>query len=115
MNPIRPLVVIGAGPAGIMAAITAAERGTKVSLLERKNQIGGKIQVTGNGKGNLTNINIQNSNYHSCYPSLLYLRYQNLIFTKQKNSLKDWDLNYISAMTGEFFLILERPSQSIKY
>ena len=66
MNPIWPLMVIGAGPAGLMAAITAAEKRVKVLLLERKNRVGGKITVTGDGKGNLSNINIHWSNYHSC-------------------------------------------------
>ena len=71
MNPIRPLVVIGAGPAGIMAAISAAERGIEVLLLEKKNQIGGKIPVTGDGKGNLTNVNLRRRYYHSCSPEFV--------------------------------------------
>jgi len=71
MNPIRPLIVIGAGPAGIMAVLTAAERGIRVLLLERKNQIGGKLPVTGDGKGNLTNINLHWTNYHSCEPEFV--------------------------------------------
>ena len=71
MNPIRPLVVIGAGPAGIMAAISAAEREIEVLLLEKKNQIGGKIPVTGDGKGNLTNVNLKKSYYHSCSPEVV--------------------------------------------
>jgi predicted Rossmann fold flavoprotein len=71
MNPIWPLIAIGAGPAGIMTAITAAEKGAKVLLLERKNRIGGKIPVTGDGKGNLSNINLHYSNYHSCEPEFV--------------------------------------------
>ncbi len=71
MNPIWPLIVIGAGPAGIMTAITAAEKGVKVLLLERKSRIGGKIPVTGDGKGNLSNINLHCSHYHSCDPEFV--------------------------------------------
>jgi hypothetical protein len=70
-NPIRPLVVIGAGPAGIMSAISAAERGIEVLLLEKKNQIGGKIPYTGDGKGNLTNVNLKKCYYHSCSPEFV--------------------------------------------
>lgn len=61
-------MIIGAGPAGIMAAITAAKGGTNTFLLEKKNQIGGKIVVTGDGKGNLSNINLDQTYYHSSYP-----------------------------------------------
>lgn len=103
MNPIRPLVVIGAGPAGIMAAITAAERGTKVSLLERKNQIGGKIQVTGNGKGNLTNINIQNSNYHSCYPEFIIPALSEFDFYKTKEFFEGLGLKLYIGNDGRVF------------
>jgi len=39
MNPIRQLVIIGAGAAGLMAAITAAREGNKVLLLEKQNHI----------------------------------------------------------------------------
>ncbi|HOF02867.1 MAG TPA: NAD(P)/FAD-dependent oxidoreductase [Atribacterota bacterium] len=68
MNTIRPLVVIGAGPAGLMAGLTAAEKGIKVLLLERGNHLGGKIPVTGDGKGNLSNIDLDLSHYNSASP-----------------------------------------------
>lgn len=68
MNTIRPLVVIGTGPAGLMAGLTAAERGIKVLLLERENHLGGKIPVTGDGKGNLSNIDLNLSHYNSSPP-----------------------------------------------
>lgn len=49
------LIVIGAGPAGLMAAGKAAERGKEVLLLEKNEQIGKKILITGKGRCNLTN------------------------------------------------------------
>ncbi|MGL5377564.1 MAG: NAD(P)/FAD-dependent oxidoreductase [Cetobacterium sp.] len=48
------LIVVGGGPAGIFTAITAAENGLKVALLEKNNRIGNKILVAGSGKCNLT-------------------------------------------------------------
>jgi len=41
------LIVIGGGPAGLMAAGTAAERGVKTLLLERMPRIGTKLRITG--------------------------------------------------------------------
>ena len=48
------LIVVGGGPGGIFTAITAAERGFKVALLEKNKRIGNKILVAGSGKCNLT-------------------------------------------------------------
>jgi len=53
---IYDVIVIGAGPAGCMAAIKAAERGKKVLLLEKNSEIGKKLLLTGNGRGNITNL-----------------------------------------------------------
>ena len=49
------LVVIGGGPAGMMCALTAAERGLAVTLLEPNQKLGRKLRITGKGRCNLTN------------------------------------------------------------
>jgi predicted Rossmann fold flavoprotein len=48
-------VIIGAGPAGMMAAIRAAERKRKVFLIERNDVLGRKLLISGKGRCNLTN------------------------------------------------------------
>lgn len=50
------VIVIGAGPAGCMSAIKSAERGKKVLLIEKNNEIGKKLSLTGNKRGNITNL-----------------------------------------------------------
>lgn len=52
---IYDMAVVGAGPAGCMAAIRGAERGKNVVLLERNDKLGCKLLLTGNGRCNLTN------------------------------------------------------------
>ena len=52
---MRHIAVIGGGAAGMMAAITAAREGAKVTILEHKDRIGKKILSTGNGRCNFTN------------------------------------------------------------
>ena len=49
------IVVIGGGAAGMMAAITAAENGAQVTLLERNDRLGKKLYITGKGRCNVTN------------------------------------------------------------
>lgn len=48
-------IVIGGGPAGMFAAITAAEQGSKVLLLEANDRLGKKLLITGKGRCNVTN------------------------------------------------------------
>ena len=48
-------IVIGGGPAGMFAAITAAAGGQKVLLLERNDRLGKKLLITGKGRCNVTN------------------------------------------------------------
>lgn len=48
-------IVIGGGPAGMFAAITAADRGQRVLLLEKNGRLGKKLLITGKGRCNVTN------------------------------------------------------------
>ena len=48
-------IVIGGGPAGMFAAIAAAQAGKKVLLLERNDRLGKKLLITGKGRCNVTN------------------------------------------------------------
>ena len=49
------VIVVGAGPAGMMAAIKAAENGANVLVLEKMKQPGKKMLITGKGRCNITN------------------------------------------------------------
>lgn len=52
---MRKVAVVGGGAAGMMAAITAARNGARVTLYERNDRVGKKILATGNGKCNFSN------------------------------------------------------------
>ena len=54
-NRQTDLVVIGGGPAGMLCAITAAERGVRTVLLEPNRMLGRKLRITGKGRCNVTN------------------------------------------------------------
>lgn len=53
------IAIIGGGASGMIAAIIASRNGAKVTIYERMNRIGRKILATGNGRCNLTNINLR--------------------------------------------------------
>jgi len=62
-------VVIGGGPAGIAAAISASSAGQRVLLLEGGHELGRKILVSGNGRCNLTNLDADSADhYHGGRP-----------------------------------------------
>jgi predicted Rossmann fold flavoprotein len=49
------VIVIGGGPAGMMAAISSSLSGASVTLIEKNDTLGNKLLLTGNGRCNLTN------------------------------------------------------------
>lgn len=57
---IFDLIIIGAGPAGLMASIVAARSGLRVLVLEKNDRAGIKLMMTGGGRCNLTNVSYEN-------------------------------------------------------
>lgn len=64
----KTIAVIGGGASGMMAAITAARLGAKVTLYEAKDRLGKKILATGNGKCNYTNLVQEDECYRGTIP-----------------------------------------------
>ncbi len=58
----KQISIIGGGAAGLVAAIVAARNGSNVVIYERMNRVGKKILATGNGRCNMTNINLTAEN-----------------------------------------------------
>ncbi len=63
--------VIGGGASGMMAALTAAAGGCQVTLYEKNERVGKKILATGNGKCNLSNMEMDISHYYTSHPDLV--------------------------------------------
>lgn len=61
-------IVLGAGAAGLMCAIEAGKRGRRVAVLERADQIGKKILISGGGRCNFTNLHCRPENFLSANP-----------------------------------------------
>lgn len=62
------VVVIGGGAAGLFCAFTAGQRGRSVLVLDSSNKVGKKILMSGGGRCNFTNLDIQPENYLSANP-----------------------------------------------
>jgi len=62
------VIILGAGAAGLMCAITAAQRGRRVLVLEKANKVGKKILMSGGGRCNFTNLVVEAENFISANP-----------------------------------------------
>jgi len=62
------VIILGAGAAGLLCAMTAASRGRRVLVLEKANKVGKKILMSGGGRCNFTNLDVQARNYISANP-----------------------------------------------
>ncbi len=62
------VVIVGAGAAGLMCAMTAGKRGRRVLLLEHNEQAGAKILISGGGRCNFTNLEIAPERFLSANP-----------------------------------------------
>ncbi|MEE4144555.1 MAG: NAD(P)/FAD-dependent oxidoreductase [Halieaceae bacterium] len=62
------VVVLGAGAAGLMCALTAGQRGRRVLVLERANKVGKKILMSGGGRCNFTNLQVEPENFICANP-----------------------------------------------
>ncbi len=68
MNKEYDVIILGAGAAGLMTALTAAKRNKSVLVLEKSNKEGKKILMSGGGKSNFTNLYVEAENFLSENP-----------------------------------------------
>src|SRR6266436_7730948 len=62
------VVIVGGGAAGFMCAIEAGKRGRRVLVIERSDQVGKKILISGGGRCNFTNLHVTQDNFISANP-----------------------------------------------
>jgi predicted Rossmann fold flavoprotein len=92
MNAEFDVVVLGAGAAGLMCAMTAAARGRRVLLLERAEKAGKKILISGGGRCNFTNLGCSpdrfiSSNPHFCKSAIARYGPQDFISLVEKHRI----------------------------
>ena len=59
------VIILGAGASGLLCAMTAAQRGRRVLVIEKANKVGKKILMSGGGKCNFTNHIVEADNFVS--------------------------------------------------
>lgn len=110
------VVVIGAGPAGMMAAITASKNNNEVILLDGNDRLGKKLFITGKGRCNVTN-NKDISEFFDYIPGNPYFLYSSLYtFTNEDtmNFFEDQGIKLKVERGGRVFPESDKSSDIIK-
>jgi predicted Rossmann fold flavoprotein len=97
------LITIGAGAAGLCAAITSARAGQSVILLEQNNKIAKKILVSGNGKCNIDNKYININRFHSQNPKFIEEVLEGHSFDVVEKFFTSIGLELIEGKEGKMF------------
>lgn len=102
------LIVIGAGAAGLMCAITAAKRGRRVLVLERSNKPGKKILMSGGGRCNFTNLhsspkNFLSANPHFCKSALSRYTQWDFIAWVEQHGIEYFEKETVNGLSGQLF------------
>ncbi|MFT7824012.1 MAG: NAD(P)/FAD-dependent oxidoreductase [Sulfurimonas sp.] len=97
------MIIVGAGAAGLCAAIAAAKNGTNVILPEQNIKIGKKILVSGNGKCNITNTTISPARFHSQNTEFIEKVLEGYGFQTVKNFFDSIGLPIIEEKEGKMF------------
>ena len=104
-NKTYDAIVLGGGAAGLFCAITAAKKGNKVLVLEKSNKLGKKILMSGGGRCNFTNFNVQPENFlseneHFCKSALSRYSAQDFI-----SLVESYNIDYETKKHGQLFCI----------
>ncbi len=97
------MIIIGAGAAGLCAAITQARAGRGVILLEQNNKIGKKILVSGNGKCNIDNKYISLNRFHSQDPEFIKEVLEDYSFEVVEKFFTSIGLELVEGKEGKMF------------
>jgi len=97
------MIIIGAGAAGLCAAIVSARAGQKVVLLEQNNKIGKKILVSGNGKCNIDNKYINLNRFHSQNPPFIKEVLEGYDFEIVEKFFTSLGLELVEGKEGKMF------------
>jgi len=105
---IPDLIVIGAGAAGLMCAITAAKRGKHVLVLERSNKAGKKILMSGGGHCNFTNLHVTPDRYlsanpHFCKSALSRYTQWDFIDHVERHGIEYFEKETVNGLSGQLF------------
>jgi len=106
--PAYDTIIIGAGAAGLMCALTAGQRGRRVLMLERSNKVGKKILMSGGGRCNFTNLQVAperflSANPHFCKSALSRYTQWDFIELVERHGIEYFEKQTVNGLSGQLF------------
>lgn len=111
-NKTRPIrvAVVGGGAAGLTAAIAARRRGAAVTMLERMNRVGKKILATGNGRCNMSNLDLGINHYHGQNAKFAYAPLGRFDFSRTMEFFEQLGIAWKAEDGGKVFPVSNQAS-----
>ena len=97
------VIVIGAGAAGLMAAICAGQKGNRVLIIEHTNKIGEKIRISGGSRCNFTNLHTTSNNFICQNRHFVKSALSNYTQHDFINLVKSYNIAYHEKTLGQLF------------
>ena len=97
------VIIIGAGAAGLMAAIRSGQKGKRVLVVEHTNKIGEKIRISGGGRCNFTNLYTSNRNFISQNPHFVKSALSQYTQHDFINLVESYKIAYHEKTLGQLF------------
>ncbi len=97
------VIIIGAGAAGMFAAIHASKLGKSALVLEHNREIGNKILISGGGRCNFTNYNAKAENYLSDNPNFVKSILSQYSANDFVNLVEQYGIEYYEKKLGQLF------------
>lgn len=113
---VSKVIVAGGGPAGMMAAVSAADLGHQVTLLEQNEKLGKKLYITGKGRCNVTNdSDVENLLAHVVSnPKFLYSAFYSFDSSRMVDFLESEGLELKTERGNRVFPLSDKSSDVIR-
>ena len=102
------VIVVGAGAAGLMAALRSAESGARTLLLDSQERVGAKILISGGGRCNVTNRDVTERHFHTSGPQGVVRRVlQQFTDEATRRSFEEMGVALKLEETGKYFPVTD--------
>ena len=103
-------IVLGAGAAGLICALTAGQRGRRVLVLDCSNKVGKKILMSGGGRCNFTNLHVApdrfvSANPHFCKSALSRYTQHDFIDKVHRHGIDFFEKETVNGLSGQLFCV----------
>jgi predicted Rossmann fold flavoprotein len=99
----KNVLIIGAGASGLVAAITARRKGHHVTLLEKHEKVGRKILASGNGRCNITNVDLSLDNFHGSDVGFASYALEHFGFDMSRTFFEEMGLYLVEKKAGRCY------------